>query len=78
MEYSHTHTQIQLPLLCTHQVDPATGEAEEEGVEDEYKLEDLQIVAADYMLKVGVSNFKNAWDSMGPDHEYGLGLKESL
>ncbi|XP_008783467.1 coatomer subunit gamma-2 [Phoenix dactylifera] len=64
------------------EVDPATGEADEEGVEDEYQLEDLEVVAADYMLKVGVSNFKNAWDNMGADcervDEYGLGVRESL
>ncbi|XP_010942771.1 coatomer subunit gamma-2 [Elaeis guineensis] len=64
------------------EVDPATGEADEEGVEDEYQLEDLEVVAADYMLKVGVSNFKNAWDNMGVDRErvdeYGLGVRESL
>ncbi|KAK9113131.1 hypothetical protein Scep_020650 [Stephania cephalantha] len=64
------------------EVDTSTGEAEEEGVEDEYQLEDLDVVAADYMLKVGVSNFKNAWDSMGDDcervDEYGLGVRESL
>ncbi|KAA8545965.1 hypothetical protein F0562_020584 [Nyssa sinensis] len=63
------------------EVDP-TGEAEEDGVEDEYQLEDLEVVAADYMLKVGVSNFRNAWESMGPDcervDEYGLGPRESL
>ncbi|XAR72818.1 hypothetical protein NMG60_11019587 [Bertholletia excelsa] len=62
--------------------DPSTGEAEEDGVEDEYQLEDLELVAADYMLKVGVSNFRNAWESMGPDcervDEYGLGPRESL
>ncbi|XP_077215233.1 coatomer subunit gamma-2-like isoform X2 [Tasmannia lanceolata] len=64
------------------EVDQATGEADEEGVEDEYQLEDVEVVAADYMLKVGVSNFKNAWESMGPDcekvDEYGLGVRESL
>ncbi|XP_022970486.1 coatomer subunit gamma-2-like isoform X1 [Cucurbita maxima] len=64
------------------EVDPSTGEAEEDGVEDEYQLEDLEVVAADYMLKEGVSNFKNAWDSLGPDcervDEYGLGPRESL
>ncbi|KAJ0981913.1 hypothetical protein J5N97_010168 [Dioscorea zingiberensis] len=64
------------------EVDPATGEAEDEGVEDEYQLEDLEIVAADYILKVGVSNFRNAWESMDPDSErvdeYGLGARESL
>eukprot|EP00262_Sarcandra_glabra_P007946 TRINITY_DN21096_c0_g1_i1.p1 TRINITY_DN21096_c0_g1~~TRINITY_DN21096_c0_g1_i1.p1 ORF type:complete len:888 (+),score=178.63 TRINITY_DN21096_c0_g1_i1:53-2716(+) len=64
------------------EVDPSTGEAEDEGVEDEYQLEDFEVVSADYVLKVGVSNFKNAWDSMGPDcervDEYGLGVRESL
>ena len=65
-----------------YQVDPTTGEAEEDGVEDEYQLEDLEVVAADYMVKLGVSNFRNAWESMGPDFErvdeYGLGPRESL
>lgn len=64
------------------QVDPTTGETEDDGVEDEYQLEDLEVVTADYMLKVGVSNFRSAWESMGPDcervDEYGLGPRESL
>lgn len=64
------------------QVDPSSGEAEDDGVEDEYQLEDLEIVSADYMLKVGVSNFRNAWESMDPESErvdeYGLGVRESL
>ncbi|CAO2813449.1 unnamed protein product [Amaranthus hypochondriacus] len=64
------------------EVDPSTGEAEEDGVEDEYQLEDSEVVAADYMLKVGVSNFRNAWESIGEDFEkvdeYGLGPRESL
>ncbi|CAD6343816.1 unnamed protein product [Miscanthus lutarioriparius] len=64
------------------EVDPSTGEAEDDGVEDEYQLEDLEIVSADYMLKVGVSNFRNAWESMDPESErvdeYGLGVRESL
>jgi coatomer subunit gamma len=64
------------------QVDPSSGEAEDDGVEDEYQLEDFEIVSADYMLKVGVSNFRNAWESMDPEtetvDEYGLGVRESL
>ncbi|GAB2222537.1 hypothetical protein Droror1_Dr00016655 [Drosera rotundifolia] len=64
------------------EVDPSTGEAEEDGVEDEYHLEGLDVVAADYMLKVGVSSFRNAWESMGSDcervDEYDLGTRESL
>ncbi|CAA7399426.1 unnamed protein product [Spirodela intermedia] len=64
------------------EVDPSTGEAEEEGVEDEYQLEEVEIVAADYMLKVPVSNFRNAWEAMGDENErvdeYGLGPRDSL
>ncbi|KAL9370867.1 hypothetical protein Peur_036007 [Populus x canadensis] len=64
------------------EVDPTTGDAEEDGVEDEYQLEDLEVVAADYMMKVGVSNFRNAWESMGDEFEhvdeYGLGPRENL
>ncbi|KAJ0247270.1 Coatomer subunit gamma [Hirschfeldia incana] len=64
------------------EVDPSTGEAEDDGVEDEYQLEDLEVVSADYMLKVSVSNFRNAWESMNEDDEhvdeYGLGQRESL
>lgn len=64
------------------EVDPSTGETEDDGVEDEYQLEDMEVAAADYVLKVGVSNFRNAWETMGPDFErvdeYGLGPRESL
>jgi len=68
--------------LDIDQVDPTTGETEDDGVEDEYQLEDLEVVTADYILKVGVSNFRSAWESMGPDcervDEYGLGPRENL
>ncbi|KAK3150964.1 hypothetical protein QOZ80_3AG0239910 [Eleusine coracana subsp. coracana] len=64
------------------EVDASTGEAEEDGVEDEYQIEDFEITAADYMLKVAVSNFRNAWENMDLDSErvdeYGLGVRESL
>nr|POE82313.1 coatomer subunit gamma [Quercus suber] len=36
-----------------NEVDPTTSETEDDGVKDEYQLEDLEVVAADYMLKVG-------------------------
>lgn len=65
------------------EVDPSTGEVvEEDGMEEDYQLEDVDVVAADYMLKVGVSNFRNAWESIGAEFEkvdeYGLGPRESL
>lgn len=69
-------------MTLTNQVDPATGDVEDDGVEDEYQLEDLEFTYADYMLKVPVSNFRNAWESMDPESErvdeYGLGARESL
>eukprot|EP00270_Netrium_digitus_P008453 TRINITY_DN2529_c0_g1_i1.p1 TRINITY_DN2529_c0_g1~~TRINITY_DN2529_c0_g1_i1.p1 ORF type:complete len:699 (+),score=240.03 TRINITY_DN2529_c0_g1_i1:235-2097(+) len=64
------------------EVDAVTGEAEEDGYEDEYQLEDMEVTAADYILKVGVSNFRNAWEAMDASvervDEYGLGVRESL
>eukprot|EP00252_Welwitschia_mirabilis_P027997 TRINITY_DN98_c0_g1_i2.p1 TRINITY_DN98_c0_g1~~TRINITY_DN98_c0_g1_i2.p1 ORF type:complete len:566 (+),score=123.93 TRINITY_DN98_c0_g1_i2:133-1830(+) len=64
------------------EVDPTTGLPDYDGVEDEYQLEDLEVTPADYMLKVGVSNFKHSWDILKADNErideYGLGVKESL
>ncbi|KAJ1704739.1 hypothetical protein LUZ63_004518 [Rhynchospora breviuscula] len=64
------------------EVDPASGDVDEDGVEDEYQLEDLEVTYADYMLKVPVSNFRNAWEGMDPESErvdeYGLGARESL
>ncbi|CAN6980172.1 unnamed protein product [Brassica oleracea var. botrytis] len=64
------------------EVDLSTCEAEDDGLEDEYQLEDLEVVAADYMVKVSVSNFRNAWESMNEEDEhvdeYGLGERERV
>lgn len=64
------------------EVDRDTGEVEDEGVEDEYQLEELEVIPSDYFLKKAVPNFKSAWDGLGPEFErvdeYGLGVKESL
>lgn len=37
------------------------GEAEEDGYEDEYQLEDLEITPADYVKPIVVPNFRKAW-----------------
>eukprot|EP00232_Nephroselmis_pyriformis_P001344 CAMPEP_0182909478 /NCGR_PEP_ID=MMETSP0034_2-20130328/35771_1 /TAXON_ID=156128 /ORGANISM="Nephroselmis pyriformis, Strain CCMP717" /LENGTH=896 /DNA_ID=CAMNT_0025045735 /DNA_START=14 /DNA_END=2704 /DNA_ORIENTATION=- len=64
------------------EVDPSTGEAEEEGYEDEYQLEDFEMGPLDYMQKVAVSNFKKGWEDLDPETEreddYGLGPRNSL
>ncbi|KAF5841268.1 hypothetical protein DUNSADRAFT_13722 [Dunaliella salina] len=64
------------------EIDPSTGEVEEEGYADEYQLEDLEVAAADYMKPVMVPNFRKAWEEMPADFEqgdeYGLGPRKDL
>lgn len=45
--------------------DPTTGEADDEGYEDEYVLEDLEVTIADHIQKVMKLNFEAAWDEVG-------------
>ena len=52
-----------------HEVDPDTGEAEEDGFEEEYPLEDLEVSPADFMTRVQVPDFRAAWEEMGDEHE---------
>lgn len=48
--------------------DPNTGEPDsDEGYDDEYILEDLEITVADQIQKVKKSNFASAWDSADTD-----------
>lgn len=44
--------------------DPNTGEPDsEDGYDDEYMLEDLEITVADQIQKTKKSNFQAVWDS---------------
>ncbi|RLN39967.1 hypothetical protein C2845_PM01G08390 [Panicum miliaceum] len=73
---------LNLLKFTVKEVDTSTGEADEDGVEDEYQLEEFEIAAADYMLRVPISNFRNAWENMDPESErvdeYGLGVKREF
>lgn len=68
--------------FTSKEVDPTTGEPEEEGYEDEYTLEDIEVSVLDNIKKTSVSNFRKAWDSLPEESEqvddYGLGVRESL
>jgi hypothetical protein len=71
--------------LCrttTTQPAAAAGEAEEDGYEDEYQLEEVDVTFADYIKPIAVANFRKAWEDMGEDNEraddYGLGQREGL
>ena len=64
------------------EIDPATGEAEEEGFDDEYQLEDLDCSPADYVRPAPTRNFSEQWESLGQEKEvadqYALGERESV
>ena len=51
------------------EVDPATGEEEGGSFEEEYPLEDLEIATSDFMAKVTVPDFRQAWEDMGNGNE---------
>lgn len=58
------------------------GEAEEDGYEDEYQLEDVDITPVDYVKALGVPNFRKAWEDLEADfeleHTYTLGDRDNL
>ena len=64
------------------EVDPASGEAEEDGYEDEYQLEDVDVTPASYLVPNIVGNFRKEWDECRGynelENEYGLGVRNSL
>ncbi|KAJ6668344.1 hypothetical protein lerEdw1_015721 [Lerista edwardsae] len=49
--------------------DPNTGEADEEGYEDEYVVEDIEVTIADHIQRVLKPNFGAAWDEVGDEFE---------
>ncbi|XP_063797227.1 coatomer subunit gamma-1 [Pseudophryne corroboree] len=49
--------------------DPNTGEAEDEGYDDEYVLEDIEVTVVDHIQKVLKPNFGAAWDEVGDEFE---------
>lgn len=52
--------------------DPNTQEVDEEevGYEDEYALENVDLVFADYMQRIVKTNFNVAWDSLDEENEF--------
>ncbi|XP_040262951.1 coatomer subunit gamma-1 isoform X2 [Bufo bufo] len=49
--------------------DPNTGEADEEGYDDEYVLEDIEVTVVDHIQKVLKPNFGAAWEEVGGEFE---------
>jgi len=50
--------------------DPATGEPDsEEGYDDDYQLEDIEVAVADMVSRLMKGNFGAAWEELGGEHE---------
>lgn len=49
--------------------DPNTGEPDDDGYDDEYVLEDVEISVADHVQKVMKPNFAASWEEVGTENE---------
>jgi len=63
--------------------DPATGQPDtDQGYEDEYLLEEVELSVADYVQRVLKANFASAWDEIGDQNEledtYALSAMKTL
>ena len=50
--------------FVSKEVDPATGEPEDEGYEDEYQLEEVELAAGGDYIIPSYSNFSTEWDRL--------------
>ena len=68
--------------FTSKEVDPASGQAEEDGYEDEYTLEDIELSPLDFMKASPLAHFRTVWDALPTESErvddYGLGIRKSL
>ncbi|MCJ8742995.1 hypothetical protein PDJAM_G00088620 [Pangasius djambal] len=67
-------TAVSCTFSCTmkylvRDCDPNTGEPDDDGYDDEYVLEDLEVTVADHIQKVLKPNFGAAWEEVGADFE---------
>jgi coatomer subunit gamma len=53
--------------FTSKEIDPTTGEPEEQGYEDEYQVEDLDLNGADYVIPAYAGSFDNIWQQTSAD-----------
>lgn len=51
------------------QIDPKSGEDESDPFDEEYPLEELELATSDFMAKVSVPDFRQAWEQVGNVNE---------
>lgn len=59
--------------FTSKEIDPSTGEPEDSGYEDEYEIEELDLVGADYILPAFAGNFDSIYDSIDADEDHEAG-----
>lgn len=55
--------------FSTKEIDPSTGQPEETGYDDEYQVEDLDLVGSDYLVPAFARNFSHVWEEIGSSGE---------
>ncbi|KAK9479463.1 adaptin N terminal region-domain-containing protein [Lipomyces japonicus] len=50
--------------FTSKEIDPSSGEPEDEGYEDEYQVEDLDLGVGDFLVPTYVGNFTHMWDQL--------------
>jgi coatomer protein complex subunit gamma len=55
--------------FTSKEIDPTTGEPEENGYDDEYQVEDLELTGADYVTPAYAGNFSHIWEQVGANGE---------
>jgi coatomer subunit gamma len=55
--------------FTSKEIDPTTGEPDESGYEDEYGVEDLELVGSDYVVPAFAGNFDHIWEQTGANGE---------
>ncbi|PUU80135.1 adaptin N terminal region-domain-containing protein [Tuber borchii] len=51
--------------FTSKEIDPSTGEPEDQGFEDEYQVEDLELTGGDYVIPSFAGSFGNVWEQVG-------------
>ena len=51
--------------FTSKEIDPASGEPDDSGYEDEYQIEDLEILGTDYVTPAFAGSFDHAWEQTG-------------
>lgn len=55
--------------FTSKEIDPTTGDPEDEGYDDEYQVEDLELTGSDYVIPTFAGSFDHVWEQTGANGE---------